>query len=406
MIVVNPNLRHQRVRKRAQRGQAMTEFVISATYVLLPLFIAIPMLAKYIDIRQAAVQAARYEAWEYTVWYDDDNNDDHDILDNYSSGISGYATPEKGVDLVQRESQRRFFSRVGTNPSVGADSDVDALTFTDMNGWDPDSANPLWQNHRGLPLFTGDVAHDATDDPSADTPTLTLTLGGIDLDIGSAVSMMLDLAGLAFGLVGDALGILGSDADFSAINTDGYSRVKMNTRVWALTDRDGDVEIAEIRDRLSDNQLTGATARTLDFATKASVLSDGWGAGGTEHTYLQVNGATPSVLVKEILNLPVLDQVWDIISFIAPELSECTNADDPSPPIIRSPFAGPEGNLWLGYVDGDVVHPDRLSVIGESSADRLGGHVCDDSGRCIWDDDIQNLEDSGMNPLSHSPCIP
>ena len=141
------------------------------------------------------------------------------------------------------------------------------------------------------------------------------------------------------------------------------------------------MEIAEIRDRLSDNQLTGATARTLDFATKASVLSDGWGAGGTEHTYLQVNGATPSVLVKEILNLPVLDQVWDIISFIAPELSECTNADDPSPPIIRSPFAGPEGNLWLGYVDGDVVHPDRLSVIGESSADRLGGHVCDDSGR-------------------------
>jgi len=304
------------------RGQAMTEIVISATYVLIPLFIAIPMLAKYIDIKQAAVQAARYEAWEYTVWYDDENNDDHDILDNYDSGISGYATPEKGVGIVQNESQRRFFSRVGTNPTNGADSDVDPLTITDMNGWTVATANPLWQNHRGLPLFTGDV------------------------------------------------------------------------------------EIAQVRDRLSDNQLTGATARTIDFATKASVLSDGWGAGGTDHTYLQVNGTTPSILVKEILDLPVLDQVWDIISFIAPELSECTNADDPSPPIIRSPFAGPEGNLWLGYVDGDVVHPDRLSVIGESPADRLGGHICDDSGRCIWDDDIQGLQDAGMNPLSHSPCIP
>ena len=392
--------------KLKQRGQAMTEFVISATYVLIPLFIAIPLLAKYIDIKQASVQAARYEAWEYTVWYDDENNDDYDILDNYDSGISGYATPEKSLELVQNESRRRFYSRVGTNPTVGADNDVDALTITDMGGWQTSTANPMWQNHRGLPMFTGDVEHSVVTDASADTPTLAITIAGVELDLGSIVTTLLDLAEFGFDLVGDALGVLGSDAEFSAINTDGYSRVQMNTKVWTLSDREGDVEIAHVRDRLQDNQLTGATPQTLDFLSKASVLGDGWGAGGTEHTYLQVNGATPSILVKEILDLPVLDQVWDIISFIAPELSECTNADDPSPPIVTSPFAGPEGNLWLGYVDGDVVHPDRLSVIGERPADRLGGHVCDDSGRCVWDDAVQGLEDAGMNPLSHSPCIP
>ena len=89
----------------------MTEFVISATYVLIPLFIAVPMLAKYIDIKQAAVQAARYEAWEYTVWYEDDAMEDHDILDNYSSGIAGYLSPEKPLDSVRNESQRRIMSR-------------------------------------------------------------------------------------------------------------------------------------------------------------------------------------------------------------------------------------------------------------------------------------------------------
>ena len=139
--------------KLKQRGQAMTEFVISATYVLIPLFIAIPLLAKYIDIKQASVQAARYAAWEYTVWYDDENNDDYDILDNYDSGISGYATPEKSLELVQNESRRRFYSRVGTNPTVGADNDVDALTITDMGGWQTSTANPMWQNHRGLPIL-------------------------------------------------------------------------------------------------------------------------------------------------------------------------------------------------------------------------------------------------------------
>ncbi|MEM7468741.1 MAG: hypothetical protein AAF387_17880 [Pseudomonadota bacterium] len=392
--------------KRYQRGQAMSEFVISATYVLIPLFIAIPMLAKYIDIKHASVQAARYEAWEYTVWYEDENNDDNDILDNYDSGLSGYLTPEKDLDTVRNESQRRFYSRVGTNPTTGADNDVDPLTIADIGGWNAATANPLWTNHRELPMFTGDIQHDAITETSADTPTLSITIAGVELDLGSIVTTLLDLASIGFDLVGDALGVLGSDAGFSAINTDGYSRVQMNTRIWALTDREGDLEIAHVRDRLQDDELTGASARTVDFLSKASVLSDGWGAGGTDHTYLQVNGATPSILVKEILDLPVLDQVWDIISFIAPELSECTNADDPSPPIVTSPFAGPEGNLWLGYVDGDVVHPDRLSVIGESSDDRLGGHVCDDSGRCVWDDTVQGLEDAGMNPLSHSPCIP
>ncbi|MGR8946939.1 MAG: hypothetical protein ACU84Q_02765 [Gammaproteobacteria bacterium] len=390
----------------------MTEFVISATYVLIPLFIAIPMLAKYIDIKQAAVQAARYEAWEYTVWYEDDALDDHDILDNYSSGIAGYLTPEKPLDSVRNESQRRIMSRVGTEPGV----DVDPIHVTDAtNGWTAATANGLWTSHRGLRLYEGEVEYGAETMTSDDTPTLTI----FGIDIGSVMTMLLDLVETAFGFLAEVLDVVdkigdflgdkdatGNDPKFSAINTDGYSRVQMTSKVRGLTNRDGELEIANIRDRLSDNALTGATPTQLDFYTKASVLADGWNAGGTEHAYLQVNGGTPSVMVKEMLDLPVLDEVWDVIAFLAPELTECTNDTDPEPPIIMSPFAGPEGNLWFGYVDGDVVHPDRLSVVGEDASERLGSHVCDDSGRCVWDDDVQGLEDAGMSPLSHSPCIP
>ena len=390
----------------------MTEFVISATYVLIPLFIAIPMLAKYIDIKQAAVQAARYEAWEYTVWYEDDALDDHDILDNYSSGISGYLTPEKPLDAVRNESKRRLMSRVGTEPGV----DVDELTVNDaLDGWTDATANPLWTNHRGLRLYSGDTTYGADTATSDDTPTLTI----FGIDIGSVMNMLLDLVETAFGFLASVLDVVDKVGDFlgdkdstdnnpkfSAINTDGYSRVQMQTKVRGISNRDNQMEIIEIRDRLEDDVLSGANPMIFDIHTKASVLADGWNAGGTEHTYLQVNGGTPSVMVKEILDLPVLDEVWDVIAFLAPELTECTNDTDPEPPIIMSPFAGPEGNLWFGYVDGDVVHPDRLSVVGEDPSERLGSHVCDDSGRCIWDDDVRGLEDAGMSPLSHSPCIP
>lgn len=48
------------------RGSAMTEFYF-LTMIMLPLFFGIPMIGKLIDLKQAAVQASRYAAWEATV---------------------------------------------------------------------------------------------------------------------------------------------------------------------------------------------------------------------------------------------------------------------------------------------------------------------------------------------------
>ena len=85
-----------------QRGQAMTEFLICASFVLVPLFLGISMLAKYIDIKQAAIQSARYEAWEYTVWYAADSE--------MMTGFSAVTQPKKTVSATQAEARRRFFS--------------------------------------------------------------------------------------------------------------------------------------------------------------------------------------------------------------------------------------------------------------------------------------------------------
>ncbi len=51
----------------SQRGGALIEFVY-LTLVMVPLFFALPMIGKLIDLKQKTIQASRYSAWEATVY--------------------------------------------------------------------------------------------------------------------------------------------------------------------------------------------------------------------------------------------------------------------------------------------------------------------------------------------------
>jgi hypothetical protein len=53
----------KRVGARRERGQAMVEFVVG-TILLVPLFIGIVLIARYLDIKATTVQASRYAAFE------------------------------------------------------------------------------------------------------------------------------------------------------------------------------------------------------------------------------------------------------------------------------------------------------------------------------------------------------
>ena len=83
-------------------GQAMTEFLICASFVLLPLFLGISLLAKYIDIKQTTIQAARYQAWEYTVWYANSGQP--------MPSFNAVSQPIKSTAQTQEETERRFFT--------------------------------------------------------------------------------------------------------------------------------------------------------------------------------------------------------------------------------------------------------------------------------------------------------
>jgi hypothetical protein len=108
------------IRLPRQTGQALVEFTIAAMTLLVPLFFMISYIAKYHDMQAATIQAARYAAWERTVYFGESD---------WASG-----TAQKSESTIQAEIRSRFFSGPG-------------------NGFQSGAANPLWVDHAGAPIL-------------------------------------------------------------------------------------------------------------------------------------------------------------------------------------------------------------------------------------------------------------
>jgi hypothetical protein len=106
---------------RRQRGQATTELVVLAL-ALVPLFLVLPLIGKYIDLMQTAEAASRYVAFEGIV--------------RNSSG-SWKSDPELAAEV-----RRRFFSRSDAPVKTG-----------DVAGDFAAHRNPLWTGPAGHPLI-------------------------------------------------------------------------------------------------------------------------------------------------------------------------------------------------------------------------------------------------------------
>lgn len=102
-------------------GQATVEFVVAAL-VLVPLFIAIPLLGKYADLFQATEAASRYVAFE-------------GMARNSSSSWKSDAE-------LSLEVRRRFFSNSDAPVKTG-----------DAAGDFTANRNPMWSDNAGRPLL-------------------------------------------------------------------------------------------------------------------------------------------------------------------------------------------------------------------------------------------------------------
>lgn len=323
----------------------MVELAIVAAAVLVPLFLLIPLLGKEIDIKHRTIQAARYQAWEYTVWYTGNAQ--------LPDGFDDVSQPVKSTSVTEREARRRFFS-TNTLP----------IEYGDRSGWDDADRNPLWQTHVGTSLYTGGDGPDSYFTANDDTPDPTYIFSGI-----------LDALDTVFSLMADIASFLNIDVGFTAINTEGY----FHTRV--------DIPTQPVQGFQSANPLFPTT----NVVAQAAVLGDGWNAGGRAHAEHQVGGIVPTKVLGEILEKEPFKTALSVIGIFIPEFRPC----NPTVPL----YSGDAGSFWLGFIDFDTVHPDRLD--GSDS----DGHACF-GGNCEFTgvaERIPTVIDSSENICGYRP---
>ncbi len=365
--------------KSRQSGQAMTEMVIAATFLLVPLFLLIPWLGKFIDLHQSAIQAARYEAWEYTVWYENAN----EAPDTTITQIPLSTMPEKSIADLQAEARQRFFSREAYS------SDPDERDLINEGSYVNTDANPLWKDHLGNSLLASPTTIDDSmlesfdDTPNNSTSDELKTPLEIDeLVFTAATSASSNIANL----------IAGTFPAFVIDNLKGYAHTQMTI---SIVSQPGLVDFGTISGTYA--VLAGAGPTTsLASLTRAAVLSDGWNAGGRFHAKDQAGEMT---IARKLTSLSdkftaLSDYQWitgsdhmgpnrtDTGEFA--DLLECGDLRldgwGPRFSVLPSiPADDEDGSLWTGYVDMGAVHPDRLHEFTTAytvDANPIGGHNC------------------------------
>ncbi len=275
-----------------QQGQSMTEFIVAASFVLIPLFIIVPTVGKYIDMKQAAINSARYATWEFSAHY-------VDLRDQPAgfSALSSRQLPLKSHAQVANEAKRRFYS----NTNVKLD------TQKDKTGYKSDEKNHLWTYHNGLPMYIGDGV--IAGKGSSPTPDKLKILNGL-----------LGIVGAGLNYISSAFSALGIPAGFNAMNPDGNISIdgRYSTSVKLP------VEPAPEYMTLKEDSRAPLFGKKLDLKmqAKSGLLTETWGAGGKSHTIYQAGGLVPTTLIGAVFNKPPLNTLVTIAStvLLSPEI--------------------------------------------------------------------------------------
>jgi hypothetical protein len=315
---------------KCQRGQAMTEFVIGAAFVLVPLFLFTSIAGKYADMKYAGVQAARYEAWEYTANYLNTG----DVASGFNA-ISNSNLPVKSITRVQRESQRRFFS----------DTTIALNSRTDRGGYLASDENPLWAYHDGTRMY----------DPLVAAPLSSARADNNTPDPTNIITTTIDIFDTVFSAFGSIISALGGNVTFDVMNSEGYATSTVSIPIvrpptYGYTIDQGSTNTNALQ--INQTRFINA-ARQITFEAKAAVLTDSWSSGGTDQTLSQAGGLVPTNLLDVLLN-PGGFPLQDIAStlLLSPELSR--------------------SNLRFGHMV-DLIPAEKVNG---------GTHSCTDGGYC------------------------
>lgn len=209
--------------RRLQRGQAAAEMVVAAAF-LLPLFLSVVYVARYVDIKQSTVQASRYVAWERAL---DPNSKRQDS------------------DLAN-EVRTRFFA--SGNRMSGEINSTNFVAATPASN----EYNALWSDQSGNRLLK-----------SFTDVTVVTRDNAVPGKIGQIVN---GVETKAFGLNGK--GFISADVEASLQNVAGFDPLAaINLRIGASTSILGDTWGAN-----GANQVTTRIRKTVPASYLGSAL--------------------------------------------------------------------------------------------------------------------------------------
>lgn len=226
----------------------MTEFIVGTVFFLIPLFLIIPLLGKYGDVKSAAAQTARYVAWERTVWY------------GSASSSNDWPGNSKSEANIREEARQRVVNFGGKITK----EDKDASSFAEPN------ARGMWHNRDSSPMLANYNAANIGAIPNDDTPDpVTGTVLGAITAVTAITGFKLETKGLYTGS--------------AAIN----------------------ISTSSIGGSLSGASEGVFDPGLLTFRDKNVILANAWSANGSSHVKTMTAGIAPLGLggdstVKEV----------------------------------------------------------------------------------------------------------
>lgn len=248
-------------RAHSQRGQAMTEFVVGTVLFLMPVFLIVPIIGKYLDVKSSTIQAARYVAWERTVWY------------GGASASVNWPSKEKSDAEIQNEVRRRIFSE---NSALSKD-DKTATT------WAGAGSKVLWYNRNGTTMLQnyGDVV---TAVSNADSPGIANDVLNLAITVADALGpFTLEMKGMFTGQVSTS------------------------------------VSTSPINMSLSGND--SFNPGVLTFTDKNVIVSNTWSANGKDHVREQTIGLAPLGIFQKEPMKTILTVLQIVMTPFAPEFA-------------------------------------------------------------------------------------
>lgn len=269
----------------------MAEAVI-VLMVLIPLFLLIPMIGKIGETKAKSIEAARYAAWERTVYFGH-------TLPNLPDKKRPVSLAQKPNATISREAYVRVFS----NADVKIKQDDGARTAIAA-----DNLNTVLKDYRGnalLAAYSTAGEGSATSDSQPKSPLTGLPL------IQNLVITVLDFingGSSSSNVWGDIVKYLTGGRFFLSVNGLVTSNVSMST-----------------------NQAPGLKPfdkLTLTFSQSHTVMTDSWNAAGPEHVRTQVAPFVPGGIFN-VNNLFKNDKIGGVIamilSLITPEFGLTNN---------------------------------------------------------------------------------